>query len=88
MLVLFTGKSRASCRFLHSTCADPGKCSLGNLRTGIECRTKSCIFSGLEQCTRFLGSGVFGDYVVPKLAWRRLTDGGRRRLGGVFSALT
>jgi hypothetical protein len=64
MLVLFTGKSRASCRFLHSTCAGPGKCSLGNLRTGIECRTKSCIFSGLEQCTRFLGSGVFGDYVV------------------------
>jgi hypothetical protein len=60
MLVLFTGKSRASCRFLHSIWGSPEKCRLGNLRIDVEGRAKSCIYSELDQCARLCASGIFG----------------------------
>jgi hypothetical protein len=54
MLVLFTGKSRASCRFLHSYAQPPLRsAALGIYLTELEGRPKSCIFSELEWYARF-----------------------------------
>jgi hypothetical protein len=69
MLVLFMGKSRTSCRFLHSTWAGPHECSLGNPHPELKGGTKSCISSGLEQSS-FNRRGVLPETTTfPKLGF-------------------
>ena len=75
MLVLFTGKSRASCRFLHSMRPSPEKCGRANLLTDLEGLTKSCVFSGLEQCARLRARGNLRDPLCPETGLAPLTIG-------------
>jgi hypothetical protein len=73
MLVLFTGKSRASCRFVHSYGSQPSEVQPRELGADPEGLTKSCIFSGLERWHPIARKRESSEQLCPKTGLAPLT---------------